>query len=120
MALAYAAVAVVLVISNAAINDDLGSLGAALLATLALGGILGVVHLLHPTGIDRFDVGLCGFVAFVIGASSWELAWGTLVGAAAISGLLGAVSLLRAPNADARVPFGLVLGAVAVGVMFLT
>jgi len=111
--------ALTLMISVPLFDQDWMSLYTGAMAATLFSGALAVARHLYPQGIDRFDIGFCAFVAFVLGVGGWRLASQTLVLTAVISGLIGIATLFDSRRENPFVPFEFVLGAVAVGAMFL-
>ena len=110
----------VLVASGVVFHAGTYSLGSAILAALLFGGVTAVTWALYPAGIDTFNIPFCAFVSFVVGTQGWHYAWKTTFAAMVISGLLAARTLLTSRAGEApSVRFDLVLGVLAVGVMFV-
>jgi len=112
LALVGASMVSVLLVSL--IAQSPGSLGRAVLTAGVLGALPIAARLLHPDGIDLIDVLISVFAGFVLGSISWSLALASMLGAAAVSGTLAAIDLVRTNDAERRVPFGEILVAVGV------
>ncbi len=106
------ALCVVLVVTLSLMVD--GSITTGLLSMFVLAGIPFFARVFHPGGIDRQDIYISALVGFVLGTTSWTMAWTSALVAAGISAVLSIGSLLSERDADKRVPFGLILAAVAV------
>ena len=96
------------------ISQSPGNLGRAVLTACVLGGLPITARLLHPDGIDLVDVLISVFAGFVLGSISWSLALASMIGAAAVSGTLAAIDLVRTNDDEGRVPFGEILVVVSV------
>lgn len=112
-------IAFVLVVSTPLFAQDWQALSSAAIASFLFGGTIYLAHLLYPDGVDRFDIGFCAFVTFIVGAGGWRVASQTLIFAAVISGLIGMATLIASRRDNPSVPFEFVLAAVAVGTMFM-
>jgi hypothetical protein len=91
-----------------------GSLGRAVLTAGVLGALPIAARILHPDGFDVIDVLISVFAGFVLGSTSWSLALASMIGAAAVSGTLAAIDLVRTNDNERRVPFGEILVVVSV------
>lgn len=111
--LAFGTACVLTTLTTSLLDDSALSITTAASAALALGTLPLVARLLHPAGIDRLDTVVPAFVGFVVGASSWGLAWQATSAAAAITGLYAAIGLIRHDDVESRVPFGSILVGVA-------
>ncbi len=72
--------------------------------------------LLWPEGLSSMDTGATAFVGFTIGVTSTVLAAMTFFIAVAVTGLLASLELIVHNDRDRRVPFAIVLFAVAIAV----
>lgn len=78
----------------------------------ALGSLPLVARHLYREGIDSLDAAVSALTGFVLGASSWSLAWKVMLGSVALSGLVALLNLAKKEQTT-RVPFAFVVAGFA-------
>lgn len=100
------------IIGSLMYEGDAFALVRAIGTSVALGLLPLSARMLYREGIDLIDAVMSGFAGFVLGVTSWSLAWRVMLTAAAIAGIVATVNLLR-NNTTERIFFGYILAALA-------
>lgn len=109
----------VLTVAHSASTDDYDSLLLASAVGVAFASLIAFTKFLVPNAVPRFDIGLAAFVGFGIGGSGVTPSFLVFLISISVSGLVGALRLVRHGADSNDVPFALILGAFAIGAKFL-
>lgn len=101
------------IIGSLTYQRDAFALFRALGSSVALGLLPLSARLLYREGIDLIDGVIAAFTGFVLGVTSWGLAWKVMLIAVAVAGTIAMADLLRADRTT-RVSFGHILATLAV------